>query len=106
MRALLYDFRHGLRLLRRYPSTSLLANVTDERIAELVDANLGALEAILRWNHSRGIRAFRLTSNLIPFGSHPANTHPWWEIFADRDAVSDLSPPRHLHRPRSRAESR
>jgi putative ABC transport system permease protein len=28
MRALLYDFRHGLRLLRRYPSTSLLAILT------------------------------------------------------------------------------
>ncbi len=64
--------------------TARLANVTDERIAELVDANLGALEAILRWNRSRGIQVFRLTSNLIPFGSHPANTHPWWEVFADR----------------------
>src|SRR5688572_5325842 len=28
MRALLYDFRHGLRLLRRYPATSLLAILT------------------------------------------------------------------------------
>ena len=28
MRALLNDFRHGLRLLRRYPSTSLLAILT------------------------------------------------------------------------------
>ena len=64
--------------------TARLANVTDERIAELVDANLGALEAILRWNRSRGIQVFRLTSNLIPFGSHPANTLPWWEVFADR----------------------
>ena len=64
--------------------TARLANVTDERIAELVDANLAALEAILRWNRSRGIQVFRLTSNLIPFGSHPANTLPWWEIFADR----------------------
>ncbi len=64
--------------------TARLANVTDERIAELVDANLGALEAILRWNHSRGIQVFRLTSNLIPFGSHPANTLRWWEVFADR----------------------
>ena len=65
-------------------STARLANVTDERIAELIDANLGALETILRWNRSRGIQVFRLTSNLIPFGSHPANTLPWWEVFADR----------------------
>jgi hypothetical protein len=58
--------------------TARLSNVTDERIEELVDANLGALEVILRWNRSRGIQVFRLTSNLIPFGSHPANTLPWW----------------------------
>ena len=64
--------------------TARLSNVTDERIAELVDANLGALEVILRWNRSRGIQVFRLTSNLIPFGSHPANTLPWWGVFADR----------------------
>ena len=64
--------------------TARLSNVTDERIAELVDANLGALEAIVRWNRSRGIQVFRLTSNLIPFGSHPANTLPWWGVFADR----------------------
>ena len=64
--------------------TARLSNVTDERISELVDANLGALEVILRWNRSRGIQVFRLTSNLIPFGSHPANTLPWWGVFADR----------------------
>jgi UV DNA damage repair endonuclease len=50
-----------------------LATVTDERIAELVDANLGALEMIVRWNRSRGIQVSRLTSNLIPFGSHPGD---------------------------------
>ena len=27
---------------------------------------------------------FRLTSNLVPFGSHPANTLAWWDEFAGR----------------------
>lgn len=64
--------------------TARLANVTTTRIVELVEANLDALEAILRWNRRHGIQVFRLTSNLIPFASHPVNTVPWWEVFADR----------------------
>ena len=64
--------------------TARLGNVTATRIVELVEANLDALEAILRWNRRHGIQVFRLTSNLIPFASHPVNTVPWWEVFAGR----------------------
>lgn len=64
--------------------TARLANLTTERILELVDGNLAALEAILCWNRDHGIQVFRLTSNLIPFASHPANTLPWWEVFGER----------------------
>jgi UV DNA damage endonuclease len=62
--------------------TLRLANVTPERLRELIAANLSALEAILRWNAANGIRVFRLTSNLIPFGSHAANALAWWDEFA------------------------
>ena len=71
----------------RLPSaarTLRLANVTHERLRELIAENLDALEAILRWNAEHGIRVFRLTSNLVPFASHPANDLPWWEEFAPR----------------------
>ena len=64
--------------------TARLANLTAERILQLVHENLEALEAILRWSRDHGIRVFRLTSNLIPFASHAANTLPWWEIFGER----------------------
>lgn len=64
--------------------TARLASLTNARLVELVDANLEALETILRWNRAHGIRVFRLPSNLIPFGSHPANTLAWWEVFASR----------------------
>ncbi len=67
--------------------TLRLANVTPERLRELIGANLDALEAILRWNEANGIQVFRLTSNLIPFGSHAANELPWWEEFRPRLAV-------------------
>jgi UV DNA damage endonuclease len=64
--------------------TLRLARVTPERLRELTAANLDALEAILRWNAAHGIEVFRLTSNLVPFASHPANDLPWWEEHAAR----------------------
>jgi UV DNA damage endonuclease len=71
--------------------TLRLANATPDRLRELIAANLDALETILRWNEAHGIQVFRLTSNLIPFGSHPVNTIAWWDELADRfTAVADL----------------
>jgi UV DNA damage endonuclease len=64
--------------------TLRLANVTPDRLRELIAANLDALEEILRWNAAHDIQVFRLTSNLIPFGSHPVNTIAWWEEFGGR----------------------
>jgi UV DNA damage endonuclease len=64
--------------------TARLSNLTGDRILALIDGNLDALEAILRWNRAHGIRVFRLSSNVIPFASHPANDVRWWEIFASR----------------------
>jgi UV DNA damage endonuclease len=64
--------------------TLRLANVNAERLRWLIGANLEALEAILRWNQDNGIDVFRLTSNLIPFGSHAANEIAWWEEFRAR----------------------
>lgn len=66
--------------------TLRLANVSDERLRELVNANLDALEAILRWNIEHDVRVFRLSSETVPFGSHAANTLRWWEELADRFA--------------------
>jgi len=63
-----------------------LANATPDRLRQLIAANLGALEAILAWNAEHGIEVFRVTSNLIPFGSHPVNRIAWWDEFAERFA--------------------
>lgn len=63
--------------------TLRLARVTPERIHELSAANLEALVTILRWNAEHDIQVFRITSDLIPFGSHEANTFDW------RTALSD-----------------
>jgi UV DNA damage endonuclease len=64
--------------------TARLSNLTGERIVTLIDANLDALESILRWNVTHGIQVFRLSSNVVPFGSHPANDVPWWDVFGPR----------------------
>lgn len=64
--------------------TVRLANLTPQRVDELVAANLDALQSILRWNEQHAIQVFRLTSNLIPFGSHVENELAWWEVHADR----------------------
>jgi UV DNA damage endonuclease len=62
--------------------TCRLKNATPERIIELAAANVAAVEPILEWNAARGIELFRITSDLIPFGSHPVNTVPWRRILA------------------------
>lgn len=36
----------------------------------LVDDNLALLADVLRWNQAHGIMMFRITSDLVPFGSH------------------------------------
>lgn len=56
---------------------------TDQRLMELIGSNLASLERIIDYNIQMGIRLFRISSDLIPFGSSPVNTLPWWEIFED-----------------------
>jgi UV DNA damage endonuclease len=64
--------------------TMRLANATPDRLREVTALNLDALEAILRWNVEHDIAVFRVSSNTIPFGSHPVNTVHWWDEFALR----------------------
>ena len=64
--------------------TVRLANATPDRLRELIAGNLEALETILRWNAEHGIEVFRVTSNFIPFGSHPVNRIAWWDEFGER----------------------
>jgi UV DNA damage endonuclease len=46
----------------------------------LGSANLAALRPILEWNVAQGIELFRITSDVIPFGSHNANKVPWQRL--------------------------
>jgi UV DNA damage endonuclease len=46
--------------------------------------NLNALETMIDYNSNNEIKLFRISSDLIPFGSSPVNTLEWWNIFKDR----------------------
>lgn len=58
-----------------------LKNATAQRIEAVTRSNLTALENMLRYNIRHNIRLFRISSDMVPFASHPVNNLPWWDIF-------------------------
>ena len=55
-------------------------NATPEKLTEVTAHNLAALERMIDYNHKNDIKLFRISSDLIPFGSSPVNTLAWPEI--------------------------
>lgn len=64
--------------------TCRLENATPEHLQALMAQNLNALEAMVRYNVKNGIRLYRISSDLVPFGSHPAVPFAWQDIFRGR----------------------
>ncbi|SMB79352.1 UV-damage endonuclease [Desulfonispora thiosulfatigenes DSM 11270] len=60
----------------------LLKNATTDKLSELIKHNLTSLENIIEYNIKNKIKLFRISSDIIPFGSSMANTLSWWEEFA------------------------
>ena len=61
--------------------TCTIKNAAPDLLIRLIQSNLEALDKILDYNIQNGIKLFRISSDIIPFGSHPVNTVKWWEIF-------------------------
>lgn len=70
------------------PNTNLksciLKNANEDRLLELISHNLNSLENIIDYNIENNIMLFRISSDIIPFGSSPVNNIPWWEVFSDK----------------------
>ena len=55
-------------------------NATPEKLTEVTAHNLEALEKMVDYNIANDIRLYRISSDLIPFGSSPVNPLAWPEI--------------------------
>lgn len=64
--------------------TCNMKNADSDVLLNLIQSNLEVLDKILDYNIQNDIKLFRISSDIIPFGSHPVNTVKWWEIFSDK----------------------
>lgn len=60
----------------------LIRNAGTERLMDIIWNNLNSLENIVEYNIANDIRLFRISSDLIPFGSNPVNRLPWWDMYS------------------------
>jgi UV DNA damage endonuclease len=71
--------------------TFRLGSYTDERFRSTVEGNLSCLKQILTWNAEQGLLFFRISSDLIPFASHPICTVPWQDLYSrDLSGIGDV----------------
>lgn len=63
--------------------TCRIANVTEEKLRELIEHNLKVLELALEYNIAHNNKMFRISSSLIPFGSSDVNTIDWLHDYKD-----------------------
>ncbi len=63
--------------------TFRLANYSFQRLIDTIDLNLGCLDEILHDNLANGFLFHRISSDIVPFASHPVCTVDWQSRFAD-----------------------
>jgi UV DNA damage endonuclease len=64
--------------------TFRLKSYSEEKLALTIDNNLSCLLEILQFNAKHNIFFFRITSDLVPFASHPVCKFNWQSNFKDR----------------------
>lgn len=65
--------------------TTRKANASPERLMELIEHNLKAVDKMLDYNIRNGIRMYRISSDIIPFGSDAeTNQLDWVRLFSEQ----------------------
>ncbi|MEA4977750.1 MAG: UV DNA damage repair endonuclease UvsE [Methanomassiliicoccaceae archaeon] len=62
----------------------IMKNANEELLLSLIGSNLDALERLITYNARNGIGMFRISSDLIPFGSSLAEKLPWQNHYSDK----------------------
>lgn len=71
--------------------TFRLKSYTEQKFKETVSNNLTCLKKILLYNIKYNLLFFRISSDLIPFASHPVCTFPWQQHYKkDFEAIGSL----------------
>lgn len=60
-----------------------LKNAGSDKLAELIEHNIRSLSNIVDYNIKNQIKLFRISSDLIPFGSCEVNNIKWWEAYSE-----------------------
>ena len=63
------------------PRGTILRKASPERLRGLIELNLATLERVIAFNVDHGGGLFRISSDVVPFGSHPVNRLCWWTAF-------------------------
>jgi UV DNA damage endonuclease len=58
-----------------------IKNANEENLHKIISHNLNSLDNTIEYNIKNNIKLFRISSDLIPFGSNQVNKLPWGEIF-------------------------
>jgi len=82
----------NLTLKNQYSSTFRLKSYSEKRFNETVKNNLNHLLSVLNFNKRNNIYFFRISSDIIPFASHPVCEIDWSDTFKEKlEEIGDFT---------------
>ncbi len=60
-----------------------MKNANEDNLLKIIKWNLKSLDKIIDYNIKNKIKFFRISSDMIPFGSSPVNKIKWWDFFRE-----------------------